>query len=43
MKNRGYSYKDPDGNNGERPGAKKAGNYLFFLSFSPSHFALNIS
>ena len=41
MKNRGQSYEGSDGNNGERRGDKKAGDYLFLLPFSPSpHIAL---
>jgi hypothetical protein len=40
MKNRGHSHEDPNGNNGERRGDKKAGDYLFLLPFNPSHIAL---
>jgi hypothetical protein len=40
MKNRGQSYEDPDGNNAERRGAKKASDYLFLAPFSLSHIAL---
>jgi hypothetical protein len=40
MKNQGHGHKDPDGNNGECRGAKKAGGYLLLLLFSPSHITL---